>query len=149
MSLHPIRAVRELLDDDVWRFALVAGGFSAWVVLSEALQTGSTTLEIEPVVAAGFLGGVLFATRSTKATTVGFRVGVVGMSVPVLWQSIELFRYIFGLSQPAWFGLVQAVFAVAAIGIFVGVGALVSAFAASVGNWVAGKFGCRPNPAGH
>ena len=141
MALHPLRplrALRDFLTADPWRFAVVAGGLTAMAVGLDYWQMSSGNLDFSLVVLAGFVGGYLFHGRPETPTQVGFRVGLVG-SLPILLQTAEPLGYIVGLSQPAWFGVLQGVFVVGYVLVATTLVGLSGVVGALVGNWLAGK----------
>ena len=139
-SLHSLRAASA---DPEWRYPLLAGLLSGITV---ALQYWRTPAPAEPVDAtavflAGLLGGALFhGTGASKR--VGLRTGLVaGVAAIPAFSAHEIFAYIAGLSQPAWFAVVQAVAVVALVVVMVGLMGLVGALGAKLGDWLAAKTG--------
>lgn len=133
-----IDALRNLVTDHPWAYALPAGLGSAVYVLNNVSQTG--TLDYTIILWAGFIGGILTLNRSKMARRVGFQTGLVA-SLPLVWDIASLGSVIPTFNQPAWVGVLQVVMLLATVGIavlFVSVGGAVGA---AVGNWLSQKVG--------
>lgn len=146
MVPSPLRTLREMLADDVWRFALVVGGFAAVSVGLDYWQMPSEGLDFSVVVFAGLVGGYLFHDRPETPSDVGLRVGFVA-SAPVLLQTAEPVGYILGLGQPPWATVLQGLLLVAYVLIAATLVGLSGVAGALAGNWLARKTSREPQPA--
>ncbi|MFC7229207.1 DUF5518 domain-containing protein [Salinirubellus salinus] len=139
-SLH---ALREVPTSREWRYPLLAGLVAGASIAARYWQssTPSEPVDATAVFLAGLLGGALF--HGTGASTrVGLRTGLVaGVAAIPAFSSHDIFAYIAGLSQPAWFAVVQAVGVVVVLAIVVCLLGLVGALGGRVGDWLAAKTG--------
>lgn len=133
-----LRSLQNRLTANGWRYAIVAGLVSASFTVVHYWLFASDVLRFDTVFLAGLLGGFLYDGKAIESHHVGFRTGVVG-ALPALWTVFDTLIFIPRLSQPAWFGGVQAMMLFAAIGLMVTLSALSGMVGAMVGNWVAGK----------
>jgi hypothetical protein len=148
MVPSPLRTLREVLTDDVWRFALVAGGLAAGSIVADAWPSVEM-LDFGPVFVAGALGGYHFHPRRATRKRVGARIGLVG-ALPAVWQAVVGFEYILGLVQPSWVTLLQTVLLVGYIALGVCFVTMIGIVGAAVGEWVSARLGrSKPTPAGH
>jgi hypothetical protein len=141
--MQPLHRVRAALTDGEWRYPLLAGLLSGGTVAAQYWQSPAPAEPVDAtaVFLAGLLGGALF--HGTGASTrVGLRTGLVaGVAAIPAFSTHDIFAYIAGLSQPAWFTAVQAVAVVVILAVLVCLLGLVGALGAKVGDWLAAKTG--------
>jgi hypothetical protein len=143
VSPSPLQRLRS----PTWRYALTAGLASIPVTLALNWQDPSGPWDASAVALAALVAGYLAKRRGLKASTVGFRTGVVG-AAPVLWSVADVVPFVLGLAQPAWFTAVQLVVLTLVVPLLVGLVAVVGTLAGMAGGWLAQRRGHPRRPAG-
>ncbi|MEZ3117372.1 DUF5518 domain-containing protein [Halobaculum sp. MBLA0147] len=131
---------RQVWSSATWRYALTAGLASVPLTLALSWRTPSESWNLAGVAFAALVAGYFAKRRGLESTAVGTRTGVIG-GLPVLSSVPDLFTYVLGLPQPAWFTAVAGVTLVVFVPLLFGFAALVGALAGRLGGWLATQRG--------
>lgn len=125
-----------VLSDETWKYAIIIGLASTpFTTIRYWRSLNGYSHPVVPVLFAGLLGGALAHRREMDERRLGVRIGVVG-ALPALWPVLDLLVFIFGLTQPRWFRVIQIMLLVVFIVLLAGLFGLVGMVGAILGNWL-------------